>query len=138
MDGKPFSLSKRGRIWYVQFKRPDNSFSTPMMWIISCTTIPVTPGTQAIDSILTDGALDVKSPDSPQQAAEKASVKKVLTQARSDIVREEQSRITAETESKKSAQWAGVGKGFATLGIIGATLFIVGLGIRIAGKLPFP
>jgi hypothetical protein len=103
----------------------------------ACSTIPVTSGTQGIDSMLTDGSLDPVTSDTSIQVAQKERMKKVLTQARSDIVREEESRITAESESRKSSQWAGVGKGLTAAGIIIGILFIVGLVIKITGKIPF-
>jgi len=103
----------------------------------ACSTIPVTPGTQAIDQLLTDGSLAPLPTDTPAQVVQKERVTKALTQARADIVREEESRITAESESRKSAQWAGVGKGLAAVGIIAGILLIAGVVIKCTGKLPF-
>ena len=105
--------------------------------LVACSTIPVTPGTQAIDQLLTDGSLSPLSTDTPAQVVQKERVAKALTQARADIVREEESRIAAESDSRKSAQWAGVGKGLAAVGIIAVILVIVGVVIKCAGKLPF-
>lgn len=85
----------------------------------NCSTIPPTPGTHAIDAILTDGTLDSLPP------AEKEKAIVAYKQAREDIVRAEAARIDAEDEAKKATKWAGIGKG------------VFGAGIAIGGILTF-
>jgi len=95
---------------------------------IGCSTIPVTSGTQAIDSMLTDGSLDPLKTDTPSQVAQKERVKKTLTQARADIVQESSERIAAENEEKKDASLAGVGRfawGLLIIFGIGLIAFVI-------------
>jgi ElaB/YqjD/DUF883 family membrane-anchored ribosome-binding protein len=105
--------------------------------LTGCSTIPVTLGTQAIDSMLSDGSLDPVKTDTTAQAAQKEKIKKTLIQARTDIVRESSERVAAENQEKKDAKWAGIGKGLTAAGIALGVLLIAGIALKIAGKLPF-
>lgn len=94
----------------------------------NCSTIPATPGTHAIDAILTDGTLD----SLPQ--VEKEKVIKAFEQARKDIVNSEAERIDAEGEAKKATKWAGIGKGVFGAGIAIGGILVLLIVFRIIRK----
>ena len=93
-----------------------------------------TVGTQQIDAVIDSGILDS---DKPVTVEDKRLIRSALESARSDIVAAETAKVAADKKAESNAVWASRGKCGA--GVLGGLLVIlvVGVALKILGKIPF-
>lgn len=96
----------------------------------ACSTVQ-TPATKQIDTILSDGSLDIRPTDKPEQISEKKEIRAALMTAKAEIVKAEKQRQKAEAKAQKDAVWAYRGKGAVVLAAMTVALLIIGAGARI-------